>query len=91
MRRRRIFQSIERQPKQAQRRFPDRKVFAGYQCPDMGAVLYRMNGKRYDTVFIAVNAGENLEQARQVLAKARPLFMGASLRKIQAVYTRLVE
>ena len=84
-------ESIERQRKQAQRRFPERKVFAGYQCPDMGAVLYRMNGKRYDTVFIAVYAGKDLGQARQALAAARARFPGASLRKMQAAYTWLVE
>lgn len=82
---------VERRRRQAQKLYPNAKVFAGHQCPDMGAVLYRVNGKPYDRVFIAVHAGEARAEAEQALATAKARFPRASLQRMQAVYTRLVE
>jgi hypothetical protein len=82
---------IEKQRAQLQKLFPDRKVFAAHQCPDMGAVLYEVTGKPYDQFFIAVYGGETKAEAKRVLAQIRGKLSRPSIKQMQAVYTLLAE
>jgi hypothetical protein len=82
---------VEKQRAEAQKLFPDRKVFAAHQCPDMGAVLYQINGKPYNAFFIAVYGGTTPAEARQVLAQVKGKFSRPTVKEMQAVYTRLEE
>lgn len=82
---------VEKQRAEAQALFPDRKVFAAHQCPDMGAVLYQINGRPYNAFFIAVYGGTTFAEARQVLAQARRKFSRSTVKEMQAIYTRLEE
>lgn len=82
---------IEKQRAQLQKLFPDRKVFAGHQCPDMGSVLYQVNGRPYDQFFIAVYGGETQAEAKRVIAQLRGKLSRPSLKVMQAVYTLLAE
>src|SRR5215212_8982151 len=59
--------ATERFRMQAQKMFPERKVFASNQCPDMGAVGYSINGKPDARAFVAIYGGETKEEADQVL------------------------
>lgn len=79
---------IEGERKQTQKLFPERKVFASYQCPDMGAVFYVLNGKEDNTVFIAVYGGANESEARQVLKKTQRNFPQALIKKMQVGYVQ---
>ncbi len=82
---------VETQRAQLQKLFPDRKVFAAHQCPDMGAVLYQIKGQPYNVFFIAVYGGTTLAEARQVLAQVKGKFSRPTVKEMQAVYTRLAE
>ncbi len=82
---------VEKQRAEAQKLFPDRKVFAAHQCPDMGAVLYQINGKPYNAFFIAVYGGTTPAEARQVLAQVKGKFSRSTVKEMQAVYTKLEE
>jgi hypothetical protein len=81
--------AVEKLRVQAQKLFPDRKVFAQQQCPDMGAVAYTINGKSDATIFIAVYAGETRLEADQVLAKARNTYPAAKPVKMQVSFQRI--
>lgn len=83
--------TIEKQRAEAQKFFPDRKVFAAHQCPDMGAVLYQIKGQPYNVFFIAVYGGATLAEARQVLAQVKGKFSRPTVKEMQAVYTKLAE
>ena len=82
---------IEKQRAETQKLFPDRKVFAAHQCPDMGAVLYQTKGQPYNAFFIAVYGGTTLEEARQVMAQVKGKFSRPIVKEMQAVYTKLEE
>jgi hypothetical protein len=82
---------IEQQRLKLQKLFPDRKVFAGHQCPDMGAVLYQVNGRPYDQFFIAVYGGETRAEAKRVIAQVRGKLSRPTIKEMQAVYTMLAE
>jgi len=78
--------AIETERKQAQKIFPDRKAFAGYQCPDMAAVQYLSGRKTLDDTFLAVYGGTSQAEAQQVLDKARDRSPAATLKRMQALY-----
>ncbi|MBM4132740.1 MAG: hypothetical protein FJ245_03135 [Nitrospira sp.] len=82
---------VERQRLTLQKLFPDRKVFAAHQCPDMGAVLYEVTGKPYDQFFIAVYGGETKAEAKRVLSQIRGKLSRPTIKEMQAVYTLLAE
>ena len=82
---------IEKQRAQLQKLFPDRKVFAAHQCPDMGAVLYEVKGKPYNQFFIAVYGGETQAEAKQVIVQIRGKLSRPTIKEMQAVYTMLAE
>jgi hypothetical protein len=77
---------IENDRKKIQTNFPDRKVFASYQCPDMGALTYTVNGKSLNDNFIALYAGDTQEAANLTLALAQTKFPKATLKKMQVIY-----
>jgi hypothetical protein len=80
---------LERERKQVQSLFPERKVFADNQCPDMGAVAYMINGKANTGMFLAVYGGETQMEAEVVLAKIRAKYRSASVKKMQVVFEQI--
>lgn len=88
--------SVEQFRARAQRLFPERKVFADQQCPDMGAVSY-VPEKETDTsskpveAFVAVYAGLTEREAKAVQKKARKQFTGTVLRRMRVSYSRIVQ
>ena len=85
------FSRLMEQRRQAQTIFPDHKVFAGHQCPDMGAVRYLSQGVAYNAFFVAVYAGESPGDAVEVLARARDAYPRATILQMLAAYTLLWE
>jgi hypothetical protein len=87
--------SLEAFRRAAQKRFPDRKVFADHQCPNMAAVYYAPVGAKKDETtveaLVAVYAGKTEKEAQAVLSKARGTFPGASLLRLKVGYSRIVQ
>jgi hypothetical protein len=81
--------NVEHLRQEAQRMFPDRKVFADNQCPDMGAVSYAFNGKPNANAFVAVYAGDTRAEAEQVLAKAREKYPNAMQMRMRVSFERI--
>ena len=80
---------IENERKQTQKLYPERKVFAAYQCPDMAAIVYEINGQSYNENFLAVYGGTTLEEANQVLEQAKVKFPKAIIKKMRAVFENI--
>ena len=80
---------IENERKQTQKLYPDRKVFAAYQCPDMAAIVYEINGQSYNENFLAVYGGTTMEEANQVLEQAKAKYPKASIKKMRAVFENI--
>jgi hypothetical protein len=80
---------VETDRKKIQTIFPDKKVFASYQCPDMGALAYVSGGKPLNDNFIAVYAGETVEEANQFLALAKFKYPKATLKKMQVIFNQI--
>lgn len=81
----------ERKREQASRR--DRKVFASYECPNMGAVGYEFDGrwdaKRENLVignFIAIYAGTTESEADQILNSVKGTYPKAQIKKMTATF-----
>jgi hypothetical protein len=83
--------AIEDERKKAQKLFPDQKAFASYQCPDMGAVLYKSGTRDLNDTFMAVYGGTTITEAQGVLAKAKANYPAASLKRMVAIYNWQVE
>ena len=81
--------ATERFRNQAQKLFPDRKVFASDQCPDMGALEYTINGKRNTSAFVAVYAGATQAEADLLLAKAKEKYASARVAKMRVSFERI--
>jgi hypothetical protein len=75
----------------AQKRFPDQKVFTDHQCPDMGAVSYDVEGQTNAKVFIAVYAGTTKAEAERILAKAKPNYRKASLKRMRVAWSQIMQ
>ena len=80
---------IENERKQTQKFYPERKVFASYQCPDMGAIEYEVNGKGYNENFVAVYGGTTQEEANHVLEKVKAKYPKAVVKKMRAVFENI--
>lgn len=80
---------VEADRKKIQTSFPDKKVFASYQCPDMGALSYTVNGQPLNTNFIALYAGETQSEADLTLTFAKAKFPKATLKKMQVIFNRI--
>ena len=82
---------MEKFRKQAQQRFPDRKVFADHQCPDMAAVSYNVGGQPSTVAMVAVYAGKTEAEGQAVLRKARTAYPKASLKRMRVIYNWIVQ
>jgi hypothetical protein len=80
---------VESERKTIQTIFPDKKVFASYQCPDMGALSYTVNGKAANENFIALYAGETQAEANQALFLAQIKYPKATLKKMQVIFNQI--
>jgi hypothetical protein len=80
---------VESERKTIQTIFPDKKVFASYQCPDMGALSYTANGQDLNDNFIALYAGETQEEAKQTLFLAQIKYPKATLKKMQVSFSQI--
>jgi hypothetical protein len=74
-----------------QKRFPAKKVFAEYSCPNMSAVNYDFAGKMDEKKerflymdYIAVYAGESIEEARRLGDELLEEFPNAEVKKMTA-------
>lgn len=88
--------AIEKERKTLQKRFPHQKVFASYECPNMGAVDYDFAGKydaKRETVlisnFIAIYAGSTLADADTLLEKVKADYPDAVVKQMNAHYERI--
>lgn len=86
----------EAERKQLQLEYPDRKVFASYECPNMAAVSYDFPGKwdaKKETAlisnFLAIYAGKTNEEAEELLGKMREKYPNAQLKQMTAMYERI--
>jgi hypothetical protein len=80
---------LEKERKRVQSMFPERKVFADNQCPDMGAVGYVVNGQANTDTLLAVFGGDSPAEAEQVLAKVRTRYPKAAVKKMQVVFQQI--
>lgn len=77
---------LENKRKNAQAFFSDHKVFADHQCPNMTAVSYIFNGEPNTGSFLGVYAGETVDEAEQILVKAKERYPESSIKKMQVVF-----
>ena len=80
---------VEADRKKIQTGFPDKKVFASYQCPDIGALSYVVNGQPLNDNFIALYAGETQAEADLTLLFVRSKYPKATLKKMQVIFNRI--
>ena len=78
--------AIETKRKEVQNLFPNLKVFASYQCPDMAAVEYVSGRKTLKDTFLAVYGGTTQIEAQRVLEKARARYPNAGITRMQALH-----
>ncbi len=77
---------LENERKKVQSMFPDRKVFADQQCPDMGAVSYTISGKNNVNTFVAVYGGATRAEAETLLLKLKSKYPGALVKSMQVSF-----
>jgi hypothetical protein len=80
---------VEADRKKIQTSFLNQKVFASYQCPDMGALSYTVNGQPLNQNFIALYAGEAQAEADLTLLLAKAKYPKATLKKMQVIFNRI--
>jgi hypothetical protein len=80
---------LEKERKRVQLMFPERKVFADNQCPDMGAVAYVVNGSPNTSTLLAIYGGESQAEAEQVLAKVKARYPKAAVKRMQVVFQQI--
>lgn len=85
--------AVEKERKKLQKNEPGRKVFASYQCPNMGAVDYDFEGKMdaaKENVlignFIAIYAGTTRAEAEEMLAPLKKSYPNAVIKKMTASF-----
>ena len=77
---------LENERKRVQSMFPDRKVFADQQCPDMGAVSYTISGKNNVNTFLAVYGGATRAEAETLLLKLKNKYPAALVKSMQVSF-----
>lgn len=82
---------VENERKLAQKLFPNNKVFASHQCPDMGALSYEVNGEPLNENFIAVYGGSNMLEADTILADAKTKYPKAVVKKMRVIFENIVQ
>jgi hypothetical protein len=80
---------VEAERKKIQTGFPNQKVFASYQCPDMGALSYIANGEPLNDNFIALYAGATQGEADLTLLLVKSKYPKATLKKMVVVFNRI--
>jgi hypothetical protein len=91
-------EAIEAERKRLQHEYPERKVFASYECPNMAAVNYDFPGRwdaKKETIlisnFLAIYAGKTKEEADELLGKIRAKYPDAQLKQMTANYEWIVQ
>ena len=86
-------EAVEKERKELQRTEPGRKVFASYECPNMGAVSYDFPGaydaKRERSLidnFLAIYAGETKEEAEELMGRLKAKYPNAQLKQMKATF-----
>ena len=86
-----VNQAVEPERIKLQKRFPANKVFAEYSCPNMSAVGYDFAGKMDEAGerflymdYIAVYAGESIEEAKRLREELLEEFPQAEVKKMTA-------
>lgn len=88
--------TVEPERRRIQKLFPSRKVFAEYSCPNMSAVGYDFAGKLDKagervlyTDYIAVYAGVNETEGREIFELIRKDYPQAELKKMTVAYSQI--
>ena len=91
-------EAVEAERKREQAMQRERKVFAAYQCPNMGAVDYEFAGKwdaKKENVlianFIAIYAGKTKAEGEEALDFYRNSYPQAQLKLMTAVYELIMQ
>ena len=91
-------EAVETERKREQAMQLERKVFAAYQCPNMGAVDYEFAGKwdaKKENVlignFIAIYAGKTKAEGEEALGFYKNSYPQAQLKQMTAVYEMIVQ
>jgi hypothetical protein len=86
-------EAVEKERKELQRSQPGRKVFASYDCPNMGGVSYDFPGaydaKRERSLidnFLAIYAGETKEEADKLMGRMKGTYPNAQLKQMKATF-----
>jgi hypothetical protein len=82
---------VENERKLAQKLFPNNKVFASHQCPDMGALSYEVSGQPLNENFIAVYGGTNQLEADVILTQAQAKYPKAVVKKMRVIFENTVQ
>lgn len=87
---------VERERQRLQKLFPSRKVFAEYSCPNMSAVSYLFDGKMDKAEekvlysdYIAVYAGADEKEAREIFEIVGKDYLEAELKKMTVAYSQI--
>jgi hypothetical protein len=81
----------ESERKRVQKSFPQKKVFAAHQCPDMGAVSYTIDGKPSTRPFIAIYGGATQKEAELIQTKIKKSYRAASIKKMSVSYQQIMQ
>lgn len=88
--------AVEPERQRIQKLFPSRKVFAEYSCPNMSAVGYDFAGKLDKAGervlymdYIAVYAGVDEAEGREIFELIRKDYPQAELKKMTAAYSQI--
>ena len=91
-------EAVEAERKREQANQLDRKVFAAYQCPNMGAVGYEFAGKwdakkEYVIIgnFLAIYAGTTKAEGDEALGFYKNSYPHAQLKQMTAVYELMMQ
>jgi len=77
---------LENKRRNAQSFLSDNKVFADHQCPNLNAIAYMFDGEPNTGSFLGVYAGESMEEAEQLLHKAKERYPESSIKKMEVVF-----
>lgn len=84
-------ESMETERKALQKEHPERKVFASYLCPNMGATEYefpgskKANGEALVDNFIAIYAGQTKEDAEKLLPALKMKYPKAAIKPMTSL------
>lgn len=88
--------AVEPERRRIQKLFPSRKVFAEYSCPNMSAVNYLFDGKMdraeekvLYSDYIAVYAGVDETEGREIFELIRKDYPQAELKKMTVAYSQI--